>query len=247
MKKVVGYANAWSVMPGDTLSVMVSTYGPERYRADLVRVICGDDDPDHGIYREEEIAAPFNGEYPGRTQPTVAGSYVIVSDVPAIAAPGSFTVQAWVFPTTPDRGEQGLMANWIGETASGFALLIDDAGALAMRLGDGNGNVAQVSTGRPLAARRWHLVAAAYDAATNELRVSQEPIETPLEVSSAASVASAIAFDVAANGGAPLVMAALPAAHPAGGPGARNHFNGKIERPRLTGRALSRAEIVALA
>ena len=247
MKKVVGYANAWSVMPGDTLSVMVSTYGPERYRADLVRVICGDDDPDHGIYREEEIAAPFNGEYPGRTQPTVAGSYVIVSDVPSIAAPGSFTVQAWVFPTTPDRGEQGLIANWSGETSSGFALLIDDTGALAMRLGDGNGDVAQVSTGRPLAARRWHLVAAAYDAVTRELRVFQDPIETPLEVSSAASVTSAIAFDVAANGGAPLVMAALPAAHPAGGPGARNHFNGKIDRPRLTGRALSRAEIVALA
>ena len=247
MKKVVGYANAWSVMPGDTLSVMVSTYGPERYRADLVRVICGDDDPDHGIYREEEIAAPFNGEYPGRTQPTVAGSYVIVSDVPSIAAPGSFAVQAWVFPTTPDRGEQGLIANWSGETSSGFALLIDDTGALAMRLGDGNGDVAQVSTGRPLAARRWHLVAAAYDAVTRELRVFQDPIETPLEVSSAASVTSAIAFDVAANGSAPLVMAALPAGHPAGGPGARNHFNGKIDRPRLTGRALSRAEIVALA
>ena len=247
MKKVVGYANAWSVMPGDTLSIMVSTYGAERYRADLVRVICGDDDPDHGIYREAEIAAPFNGEYPGRTQPTFAGSYVIVPDVPAIAAPGSFTVQAWVFPTTPDRGEQGLIANWIGETASGFALLIDDAGALAMRLGDGNGDVAQVSTGRPLAARRWHLVAAAYDAATRELRVFQEPIETPLEVSSVAGVTSGIAFDVAANGGAPLVMAALPAAHPAGGPGARHHFNGKIDRPRLTGRALSRAEIAALA
>ena len=55
MKKVVGYANAWSVMPGDTLSIKVSTYGAERYRADLVRVICGDDDPDHGIYREAEI------------------------------------------------------------------------------------------------------------------------------------------------------------------------------------------------
>ena len=143
MKKVVGYANAWSVMPGDTLSVMVSTYGPERYRADLVRVICGDDDPDHGIYREEEIAAPFNGEYPGRTQPTVAGSYVIVSDVPSIAAPGSFAVQAWVFPTTPDRGEQGLIANWSGETSSGFALLIDATGALVLDPVPEHGNTVQ--------------------------------------------------------------------------------------------------------
>jgi N,N-dimethylformamidase len=247
VKKIVGYTNAWSVMPGDTLSVMVSTYGPERYRADLVRVICGDDDPDRDIYREEEIAAPFAGEYPGRTQPTVAGSYVIVPNQPRIAVLESFTVQAWIFPTTPGKGEQGLIANWRGETASGFALLIDGTGALAMRLGDGSGGVAEVSTGRPLAARRWHLVAASYDAATRKLRVCQEPIETPLEVSSAASVTGSIAFDVATDSGAPLVMAALPAEHPAGGPGARYHFNGKIDRPRLTGRALSPAEVAALA
>ncbi len=159
MKKIVGYANAWSVAPGETLSVMVSTYGPDRYRADLVRVICGDDDPDHGIYREEEIAAPFSGEYPGRMQPIAAGSYATVPDAPAIAALQSFTVQAWIFPTTPDKGVQGLIANWRDETASGFALLIDEAGALAMRLGDGSGGVVEISTGKPLAARRWHLIA----------------------------------------------------------------------------------------
>ena len=41
LKKVVGYSNAWSVALGDTLSVMVSTYGADRYRADLVRILCG--------------------------------------------------------------------------------------------------------------------------------------------------------------------------------------------------------------
>lgn len=247
MKKVVGYPSAWSVTPGDTIGFMVSTYGPERYSADLVRVICGDDDPDRAIFREEEISAPFAGEYSGRTQPTVAGSYVIIPDMPAIAAPGSFTVQAWIFPTTPYKGEQGLIANWSDETASGFALLIDGMGTLAMRLGDGNGGVTEVNSGKPLAAWRWHLVAAAYDAASKELRVFQEPLQTPLEASSAASVASNIGFDAATNNGASLVMAALHVEHPAGGPGARHHFNGKIDRPRLSGRALSRAEIVTLA
>ena len=62
MKKIVGYSSDWSVAPGDTLQVMVSTYGPERYRADLVRVICGDDDPDTGIYREEAVEAAFAGD-----------------------------------------------------------------------------------------------------------------------------------------------------------------------------------------
>ncbi len=165
-------------------------------------------------------------------------------------------MQAWIFPTTPDRGEQGLIANWRGETTRGFALLIDGMGALAMRLGDGSGRVSEVSTGKPLAARRWHLVAASYDAATKELCVYQDPTESPLEASSAAGVTHSIAFDVTTHSiafdvtthsGAPLVMAAIPAEHPAGGPGAQHHFNGKIDRPRLTGRALSRNEVVALA
>jgi len=77
MKKVLGYTNVWSVAPGETLNVMVSTYGPERYRADLVRVICGDDDPDRGIYREEEVDAPLNGDYPGRLQPIDIRSSVL--------------------------------------------------------------------------------------------------------------------------------------------------------------------------
>ena len=93
MKKIIGYASAWTVMPGDTLNVMVSTYGPDRFHANLVRVICGNDDPDLDIYREEEIAAPFAGEYTGREQFTVAGSYVTIPSSRLVAGLGSFTVQ----------------------------------------------------------------------------------------------------------------------------------------------------------
>ncbi len=107
MKKILGYADSWAIAPGETLSVMVSTYGPVRYRADLVRVICGDDDPDLGLFREEEIEAPFSGEYPGRLQPIDAGSYAVVPNSPELAALESFTVQAWIWPTTPHKGEQG--------------------------------------------------------------------------------------------------------------------------------------------
>ena len=45
MKRVLGYSDVWSVVPGAKVRFKVSTYGPERYRADLVRVICGDDEP----------------------------------------------------------------------------------------------------------------------------------------------------------------------------------------------------------
>ena len=78
MKKIVGYTDTWSVRPGSTVGFKISTYGPERYRADLVRVICGDDDPEHGIFCEQELEAACNGEYPGRLQPIDAGSYCLV-------------------------------------------------------------------------------------------------------------------------------------------------------------------------
>ena len=246
MKKIIGYASAWTVMPGDTLNVMVSTYGPDRYRANLVRVICGDDEPDRDLYREEEIAAPFAGAYPGREQLTVAGSYVTIPSSPLVTGLGSFTVLAWVFPTTPEKGAQGLIANWDDATASGFALTIDHSGAAAMRLGDGSGGRVEVSTGKPLAARRWHLVTAAYDAAAAALTVSQDFIGPPFEASTSASATGAVDFTPAMESAEPLIMAAMPARHPAGRPGASHFFNGKLDRPRLVGRALSLADSAAL-
>ena len=80
MKRVLGYSDVWSVAPGAKICFKVSTYGPERYRADLVRVISGEDEIERGVFREEEIDAPFNGEHPGRLQPIDA--YVIHAQVP---------------------------------------------------------------------------------------------------------------------------------------------------------------------
>lgn len=246
MKKIVGYANAWSVAPGDTLEFKVSTYGPRTYRADLVRVICGDDDVDRGLYREDEVPAPFSGEYPGRTQTMVSGSYIVVPGRAALSALKSFTVQAWVFPTTPEKGEQGLIAHWNAENAAGYALMIDESGALVLRLGDGAGHVSVVSTAKPLAVRRWHLVAATYDAVTGQAQVIQDSIGSPFEASSSASASSNAAAKPAGDG-TPLMMAALPHGGSGGQPLADAHFNGKIDRPRLAGRALSHAEVVSLA
>lgn len=246
MKKVIGYSSAWSVMPGDMLDVMVSTYGPDRYRANLVRVICGNDVPDLDIYREEEIPAPFAGEHPGREQITIAGSYVTIPSNPLMTGLGSFTVQAWVFPTTPEKGTQGLVSNWDEVGTCGFALVLDDDGAAAMRLGDGSGGIVEATTGKPLAKRRWHLVSAAYDAEAGTICVSQDFIGPQFEVSTSASTTVSIGFTPAMASAQPLIMAAMPATHPAGRPAASQPFNGKLDRPRLVGRALSLTDSAAL-
>lgn len=240
LKSVVGYANVWSVAPGDRLEVKVSTYGEPRYHADLVRVICGDDEPDHAIYREEETPAAFSGEYPGRTQLMTAGSFVVVPSAEPLESLSSFTVQTWVLPTTPAAGEQGLVALRDAETSSGFALHIDASGALALQLGE-----TVISTGTPLAARRWHLVAASYDAETGTAHLHQDCHGSPFE---RPSTASATGSDEAGRGGctAVLLMAALPALDQPPGD-VSSHLNGKLDRPRLTARVLTHEEIWSLA
>jgi len=246
MKKITGYTNLWSVAPGDTLEVKVSTYGVQTYRADLVRVICGDDEPGHGIFAEEEIDAPFAGDYPGRTQIMPAGSYIAVSNGAEFSGLTSFTVQAWVFPTTPDKGEQGLVAHWDDDAHSGFALVIGDHGAAELRLGDGSGQVTAIATDRPLAPRRWHLVAGGYDAATGTAFLVQRFKGSPFEQDRSADASGPASFRAAGAADAALLMAALPQARDAAGQPTRCHFNGKLDRPRLTGRVLVPSEIEAL-
>jgi N,N-dimethylformamidase len=241
MKQVLGYTDVWRVVPGAKVSFKVSTYGPERYRADLVRVICGDNEPEHGVFRVEEIDAPFNGEHPGRFQPIDAGSYAIVPPSAALDALESFTVQSWVFATTPKKGEQGLIAQWRDDPATGFALLIDDTGSVAMRVGDGIGGLAEISTGAPLAERRWYLVSGSYDASTKEISVSQKPVASTLERLQAASARGTASGFTCTN--TPMMFAAFPAMLPNGKPGSKCHFNGKIDRPRLSASVLSAAEI----
>ncbi|MDJ0777693.1 MAG: N,N-dimethylformamidase [Gammaproteobacteria bacterium] len=245
MKKILGYADNWSVTPGERVGFKVSTYGAERYRADLVRVVCGDDHPDHDILRLDPVEAPFAGEYPGRMQPIDAGSCAVVPSADAFDALDDFTLLAWVYPTTPAKGPQVLMAQWRDDPAAGFMLLLDERGALALRLGDGEGGIAEVSTGEALAERRWYLVAGSYDAATKTLSVSQQPLGDSLDpLSDARASAAAGGFAVARTD---FCFAALAAAAADGRPVPSCCFNGKIDRPRLVAGVLDDAGIAAVA
>ena len=45
MRKLFGYSDEISLRPGDTIRFMVSSLDGKPYRADIVRLICGDDSP----------------------------------------------------------------------------------------------------------------------------------------------------------------------------------------------------------
>ena len=158
---VVGYTDRPSVRVGETVRFMVSCRAPS-YRADVVRLIHGDANPSGPGVRVEEFDADVNGEYVGREQVIRKGSCIVVADGQVIHDLQSVTVTAWVWPTTPDKGLQGIVTKWSGEEGKGFGLFIDESGCLSFRVGGGGGEISEVSSGVPLHRWVWYFVAASF-------------------------------------------------------------------------------------
>src|SRR5829696_3799055 len=240
-KLLVGYSDRLSAAPGETLAFMVSSAHPA-YDVEIVRLVHGDPNPSGPGLIERVVETPVSGTYPGRIQQIHTGSYVIVDDCPPLRFTGGFTIQAWIWPTTPGKGVQGLVAIWANTGPTGFALVIED-GALGLWLGDATGPVARVGIGASLHARTWYDVAVTFDAGTGEVRLVQEACPEWAQEPSSRTVTVQTELRALDAGETGLLMAALPGVRPGAVEG---HFNGKIDRPSLFSRALSDEELKAL-
>lgn len=234
MLTLTGYSDRIYARPGDTVEFKVNCAEAAEYRADLVRIICGDTNPAGPGVKETVIDSPVNGVYPGRPQTIRAGSYVEVAHRPPLDALQSFSVQAHVWPTTPAKGEQGIITKWSG--AAGFALIVDESGGVALRIGDGT-EVCVLPAGAPMQERRWYRVGGSFDAATGTVSVFQVALAPVPGIDDTAAATTRLSNPPQHHDG-PLLFAAFP------GPSAV--FNGKIDSPRLCDRALTDAEFVAL-
>jgi N,N-dimethylformamidase len=236
---IVGYSDRISVRAGETIRFMVSCETPGRFRADLVRVRCGDLNPDGPGYKEIEVECSLNGDHPGRHQPIHAGSYVRVPTHRRLEGIIAFTVAAMLWPTTPGGREQAVLSCWDAETSGGFELLLDEAGALALRVGDGVGGVTTFSSGVKLCAADWCLVVASFNPATGVARLYQRQRTEYAGAPGATEVEHPLSV-LPSVSGAPLLLAARV------GVPVTAHYNGKIDSPRLADVALSVADALLL-
>ena len=240
--KVVGYADRFSVAPGETIRFMVSCELPT-YRADIVRLIHGDPNPRGPGFKEELTASAVSGEYPGRFQEIYTGSYVRVTDNPVLRLRGSFTIQAWILPTTPQKGPQGIVTKWCDN--QGYGLFIDSQGELAFWLGN-EGQIVQVRSGKALRSSEWYFIAATFDAQSRTVRLYQEPLrEWPQDEAHVIVEQPTSCHELPENDCDLLIAAHWQQLHN-GRAVAGGHFNGKIDSPRVFGRALSRDELLSL-
>jgi N,N-dimethylformamidase len=272
MLKITGYSDKYSICPGDDIKFYINSEHDEVYDAQIVRLIHGDTNPEGPGYKEEEVGALCNKSYAGRNQRIHAGSYVIIPQDERLNVE-SFTLQCYIFPTTPEKGRQGLLTKWVESTGSGYGLFIDEKGCLGAEIGDGKGQVTRLSSDKLLLRKVWYLAAVSYDARTGRVTLYQEPVVTATNgglgqaILNPAEDTTALIESISSMrpgiNDAPLLMAASTlhersgrsvfGAHfkeaeaPVELPEHTHIYNGKIDRPRLSKKALSKAEIESLA
>ena len=265
-----GYSDKISALPGESIRFLVSCDGCEEYQADLVRLIHGDTNPDGIGFQQELIDSSLSGRYPARHQVIHSGSYVRVDDQPErISDACDFTLHAFIWPTTPTTGPQGLITKWAADRGSGAAFIIDEKGALTLLLGDGSTKSLTASVPAALNERMWYSVGATYDATRAHVSLYLKSLVTPTNAlrgpASEARVDCFSLFEMAArtaegstgaagnagihwccDGDVPILLAAFTDQDENGRRIACGHYNGKMELPRFYRRVLSRTELDVL-
>lgn len=240
-KELTGYSNEISVFPGESIEFKISSRTSRQYKAELVRIIHGDMNPAGPGYKEEKVPSRIEGTYQGKYQPIYFGSWGYVPACRHFAALESFTLQAIIWPTTVEKGEQAIISLWDPASGSGAYLGINEVGELCLVIGD-NGKVASVASGRPLLSREWYSVAASYDADSGTATLYQVPHQRFARVDDHASKTVQVSSAPVFNGKTSLSFAAMPRSLDESRHVARL-FNGKIDRPRLSASALGLDEI----
>lgn len=243
MKTIMGYSDRISACPGETVKFMVSCEGQPKYRARLVKIIHGDTSPDGPGYKEQEVASSFDDDYDARRQDIHAGSFAVVPGNRHFDELSSFSLQTMVWPTTVEKGTQTIVALRNGHR--GAVLGIDTDGALSIELTDDSGATETLSTGKPMLSREWYFAGVSYDAGSGELHLYQEPMVSYAKIDSKAAVSKKSGIKPV-FAGATLMMAASPVVTDSGRMIGKHYMNGKIDRPRLARRALSRLDMERL-
>ncbi len=221
MHALTGYADRWSVRQGDAIRFMVSSAGGRDFALRVVRHICADPNPAGPGYAEVAMPSALDGTHRGQYQPAFLGSFGHVASLPVDLRDGVL-LSATIWPTTPGKGRQGLIALRVGGWT--LALGIGPAGGTMAEVTGPDGSCTRAEVACRLHERRWYDVSATLGR-DGAVTVTQRP-RAPLGDAGEAGAQAA-----PAPGGAPeLLLAALP---PDGEGSASGHYNGKLERPAI--------------
>ena len=150
MHPTLGYVDRWSVKPGGKITLMASSAGGATFQTRIARIQCGDPNPRGPGYREIGMPHATDGTHPGREQRTHLGSWGRIPLLDLSRVSGALVAVATIWPTTPARGIQGILA-WVGEDGVRLSLALSPEGLVASLTTPAGAT--QASTGKPLLER----------------------------------------------------------------------------------------------
>ena len=131
---LIGYAEKLSGRPGDTIEFKVNSASQGPFHANLLRIICADPNPAGPGLIEEGVDIKFGGTFPSLDRPFYPGSYAAIDLGDALKSLKSFTVVATLWPTTPDKENQGVISCIDSSNDWAFNLCIEPHSFLGVRL-----------------------------------------------------------------------------------------------------------------
>ena len=253
--KIFGYANKISVKQGEDIDFHVNADGTDTASAQLVRLIHGDQHTDGPGFVEEEISCALNGEWKVKKQFTQLGSHLVVDDPGLrLAVDGSFSVFCYIWPTVPDKGlRQTLLGRWDTRTNEGYGFGINPQGHLEFWVGEGE-EVDYIAAELPLASKVWYFVGASFDVASRKATLYQRGVlnrynsligkVVPYDFDS--HIQTTFRFRQKNRQDIPFLIAGAADFHQLRGNFVNDLYYGKIDRPGICDRPLSRQEMDAV-
>ena len=235
---VLGYASPLSVAPGEEVQFRLSSSTLSAVNTRIVRVRCADPDPLGPGVRTIAIESEIGGTVAVEFQPIHPGSYALIEHDELFAHLTEFSFGCYLFPTRVGAGSQTIVSRWSARENAGWKLELDSEGRLSLTVASA-GRKASVTVPKPLLNREWAFVSASASLATGRIDVHQASLVRSGGRDRSSGAMAAIDFKIEWPAFAATLLAAeaTGADHPAA-PTAQ-HFNGKIDRPRLYRRAIA--------
>ena len=119
MHALTGYADRWSVRQGDAIRFMVSSAGGRDFALRFVRHICADPNPAGPGYAEIPMPSAIDGTHRGQGTARATSAASAMSRRCRSICAAACCLSATIWPTTPGKGRQGLIALRIGRLDAG--------------------------------------------------------------------------------------------------------------------------------
>lgn len=228
---VLGYPDKVSVSPGEEIRFAVSCKGVDEYNSQILRLKAP-------VGMERSASAPIvmdascNGMHAGYHQSIQMGSWGMAPT--SIDNEAGLTLQTFIWPTLLDARKQFVIGVWDDDLALQLGLQINQGKLEAVFRR--NGKLEVLCVDQPLVERKWYLVGVTYDARSKKVSVFQKSSDD-------GSFDSDQFYELSTDGALEnghVSMVSFAAAIEGRQSGGRRtpfkthqHFNGKMERPRI--------------